>query len=221
MSNIILTAVDNNPHYMEGLKVFLASFAVNAPKEKIRVHLINCPVEYEIELLKIYSVQICHIRTDEKSAYRRNYIRHGGMLKAFEEGYNKVAWMDNDAIVRKSLDGFWDGVESGVIKIRCRFNKLDENKFQTGIYALGEPDSVKRYLRDIIKGLYGQDDWKLPQLLMYKLAKKLKRVELPKKYNDSKFSDNSVIWHCKQSHFNELKYQKEYKKYYEIAHVQE
>jgi len=216
---IIVTAIDNNPHYMEGLKVFLASFAVNAPGEQIRVYLMNCTPKYQKEIMKIYPVQALLIRTSETSAYRRSYIRHEKILELFNEGYDTVAWIDNDAIVRKPLDGFWDGVGPGVIKVTYRSGKSFRNKFQAGIHILGESDKVRKYLENIITCLEDANDWKLPQALMYVLAGTLKHVDMEEKYNDSRFKNDSVIWHCKNTHFDEPRYQKEYRKYCEIAHV--
>jgi hypothetical protein len=224
MSNrIIVTGIDNNPHYMEGLLVFLQSMKINAPKELVYVCLTNVDDAYAGRVLSLGNVKIERICTEEKSSYVRNYIRHSIMLKLMPQ-YDVVAWIDNDAIVRSSLDSFWDDVCNDSLKIwyRRMYHDLPKKRdkpecfFQGGVYILGSGEHSEMYLNSIIIGLDKKVDWFEPQRLMYlcyKQIPKLKHVDLSEAYNDCKFLDDSIIWHCKQSHFSDKKYQKEYKKY--------
>ena len=131
----------------------------------------------------------------------------------FNKGYSQVAWIDNDAIVRKPLDGLWEGVVPNSIKVWYRKKKLDEYKLQTGVYVIGRGNESVKYCSNIIKGLEGTDNWLLPQLLMYNELNNMKLINMGDSFNDSRFKNGSHIWHCKANHFSNPKYQQEYRKY--------
>ena len=213
---IVITAIDDNPHYRNHLKAFLMSMRENSPGQNVRIVLMNCHEEYGEALKRIYPVDVVNMETHGQNAYQRNYIRHYMFQDAFQQNYSKVAWIDNDTLIRGDLrDGFWDGVEHGTIKVWMRDKKPDEYKFQTGIYILGNSKKSQSYIKGIIRALEGKDGWLLPQLLIYTLHREygLKHIQLPQKYNDSKFRDSSVIWHCKQSHFKDQEFQEEFQYY--------
>jgi hypothetical protein len=217
MKRLIITTVDSTPHYQEGTKVFLASLAENAPKEDVLVYLINCSEEYKMSLYSINPrLDTIFTGTTEASPLIRNYIRHVVILDEIKE-YNKVAWLDNDAIIRGPLDGLWEGVEGDTLKIWYRKKKKDHLKFQGGVYVVGGGEKTENWLRLINEKLTLCSDWYSPQTLIYACFKEvgLKHIQLDPKYNDSKFKDDSIIWHCKSSHFDNPKYQKEYRSYLE------
>ena len=215
MRRLIITAVDNNLHYMEGLKVFLASLAKNAPEELVYVYLMNCSREYEDSLHEINSNLMTMAKSvKEVSPYVRNYIRHR-LVHDQLKIHDKILWLDNDSIVRGCLDDIWLDVEENTIKFWLRKKNKDHLKFQGGVYVIGKGEKSENYCKLISKGLSTMSDWYAPQTLMYTCIKHvgLKQIQLETKYNDSKFKDDSIIWHCKSSHFNDKKYQKEYKHY--------
>jgi len=214
-ANLIITAVDNNTHYKEGLKVFLASMALNAPKESVYVYLMNCDSKYVKELHKINpNVTTQSEKTEEESPFVRNYIRHSLIIEQMSY-YNKIAWIDNDSIIRDSLDELWEDIEPETIKFWYRKKKKDHIKFQGGVYVLGASEKSMQWCAEIREELNNCTDWYAPQLLMYTKFKEvgLTHTQLSEKYNDSKFKSDSIIWHCKSSHFEEEKYQTEYQRY--------
>lgn len=220
---IINTAIDDNPHYFNCLKAFLMSMKVNSPDQKVKVILINCPKEYESVIKRIYPAEVLVLTDPSQSAYQRNYVRHYMLLEAFKS-HSKAAWIDNDALIRGDLrEGFWDDVDRTTIKVWLRKKKPDEYKFQGGVYILGNSQKSIDYLGGIIRALDETDDWLLPQKLIYTLHKEygLKHVQLSQKYNDSKFRDGSIIWHCKQSHFDNEEYQEEFYHYLKKANKYE
>jgi hypothetical protein len=217
-AQIILTAVDDNPHYMEGVRVFLYSLWKNSPEQKIVVCAMNwkdCSVIKKINP----NATVVAEKTDEKNPHVRNYRRHSLILEWFARGYDKIAWLDNDIIVRHNIGRIFSRVKANTIKVWTKMKRKDHGKFQGGVYVLGNGETTKRYLRGIIRGLAGRGGWLLPQLLMYRLFLKYKLnfVKLSHRYNDSFFRKDSLIWHCKQSHFKEKRYQKEYKRYLDEA----
>jgi len=215
-SNLIITTVDDNPHYQEGLKVFLTSLAKNAPKEKVFVWLINCCNNYENNLHNIYDhLTTKRTRARETSRFTRNYMRWSIIRKKIKT-YDKILWLDNDAIIRAPLDGIWEGVGEDTLKIWYKESKIkDHLKFQSGVFVLGKGKKSNAYCRTIMRKLKKCDGWYSPQLLMYTIFGKsgLEHIQLKEKYNDSKFKNASKIWHCKSSHFLDKEYQKEYREY--------
>ena len=70
--------------------------------------------------------------------------------------------------------------------------------------------------------------WGMGQLELYKTSQefvdKIDIIQLDEKYNDlggtdrpNAFADDSIIWHCKQSHFEHPKFQEEFQKYLDIG----
>jgi hypothetical protein len=219
---IIATAIDDSPHYMEGLKVFLKSARLNSPDSLFFVHLMN-PVEGYADSIKDDSITVEISHTTETNPFVRNYVRHGILLDLIRH-YDQVAWMDNDIIIRKPLYNIWDDVGPNNLKIWYRdyYHKVPTKRdrmevfFQGGVYVVGNGDPVKKWLTNIIKNLEGKTDWYLPQGLLYTCWKEdnnLKHVQLSETYNDYKFNEKSHVWHCKNSGFTNETYQKEYQKY--------
>lgn len=217
MSRVIITAVDTVLRYVEGVKVWLASLAKNAPDESVIVYAQNWD---NVDSLKSINpkAQIVQISNDSADPMVRNYIRYNLFLDLLPK-YDAVAWIDNDSIVRSKLDTFWLGIEPNSVKY-WRRPKRDHLCFQGGVFILGAGARTVWYCQAIIDKLknISEDDndrWYAPQLLAYTeiRAAGIESIQLSQKFNDSTFKDDSVIWHCKSSHFNEDKYQKEYKKY--------
>lgn len=220
-TRIIVTSVDDNPHYMQGLRAYLASIKINSPQSRVRVYLINCEEKYGQTLYLVNSnIEVRHVTSNEQSAYVRNHLRHGLLLETTRD-YNQIAWIDNDAIIRKPLDGLWESLTPETLKFVYRKEKRDALKFQGGVYVFGVSEATKKWLWDIMTALAkyninkknGDNDWYIPQEYMYTFYKTNKNIEfapLDQKYNDSKFNKDSVIWHCKHTHFDDPKYQAEY-----------
>jgi hypothetical protein len=217
MSRIIVTAVDTTPRYVEGVKVWLRSLTENAPDERIFVYAQNWDNVDSISSINPRA-KIIPITNESPDPMVRNYIRYKLFLDLLPQ-YDMIAWIDNDAIIRKSLEYLWFGVTVNSVKY-WRRPKREHLCFQGGVFVLGAGEKTKQYCRDILRGLEtipvsDVDRWYAPQLLAYTCigGSGIDTIPLSKKYNDCTFDDESIIWHCKSGHFNEAKYQKEYQYY--------
>lgn len=131
--------------------------------------------------------------------------------------FQHVLWLDTDTILRKPVDGIWEGVEPGTFKIIYRPKCADETKFNTGVIAFGvSPEIIKFVMRwyEIARNPKRLLDEQEGFYKAYQEHKQsVKMLELPETYNDSKFRGDSVIWHGKGHHRKNKKYLKEVKKY--------
>ena len=227
MNRVIVTGVNDNPHYMDHMRVLLMSLKVNAPKERVNVTLINCPDNYREELQCINeNIEIRRFDLPHCGAIGRIIKKHMSVLECMLRN-DRVMWLDNDIIVRKPLDELWRGVGENTLKIWKKKHKADKYKMQAGVYVAGNGGSLQRWLGSVIQKEgkyldepdvyldgYGSPYWMVSQELLYHcLNEDIKYVKLPVIYNDQKFREESVIWHCKSSHFKESAFQEEYKKY--------
>lgn len=227
MNRIIVTGVNDNPRYMDHMRVLLMSLKTNAPEERVNVTLINCPKAYHEELRRINgNIEIRIFDLPNCGAIARIIKKHMSVLECMFR-YDKVMWLDNDIIVRKPLDELWEGVDKNTLKIWKKKHKADKYKMQAGVYVAGNGKALQKWIREVIRregkfldspGVhsdgYGSPHWMVSQELLYHcLNDEIKYVKLPRIYNDQKFKEESVIWHCKGSHFEEPAFQKEYKKY--------
>jgi hypothetical protein len=223
MSRIIITGVNDNPHYQDHMRVLLMSLKKNAPKEWVCVVLVNCSTEYFHECFDINeNIGIVVVESKEGAINRISEI-HKIVLKHMT-WYDQIAVLDNDTIARAPLDGLWEGVGKNTLKVWKRKDKADPYKIQAGVMVMGNGKPLRRWMKCVIEkelkheqsardGYYSKN-WLVSQELLYHcMNKDIDYVKLPIIYNDSKFRDGSVIWHCKSSHFNDPKFQKEYKKY--------
>ncbi|MCP4651126.1 MAG: hypothetical protein GY853_13755 [PVC group bacterium] len=216
---IILTTVNDNLYYQNNMKVFLQSLKENAAGEFVRIYVVNNE-KIECELKKINkNIEIKHI--NEKLNRSQIIIRNALYChEALKEGYEKVAWIDSDVIIRAKLGDFWD-VKPCELKVIYRRKKKDHIKFQSGVFVIGNSSEMRKYIWKWAKTIIDlkKAKWYDGQELMCELVLKykIKQIDMPIKYNDSKFNADSVIWHCKSSHFSYEKYQKEYRKYLEVV----
>lgn len=212
---------------MDHMRVLLMSLRMNVPTARVNVTLINCSEDYRKELLRINdNIEIRVFDLPNCGAIGRIIKKHMSVLECMSK-YDKVMWLDNDIIVRKSLNSLWEGVGKDTLKIWKKKHKADKYKMQAGVYVAGNEKCLQRWLQCVIqkegklldspdasKDGYGSPHWMVSQELLYHcLNSDIKYVKLPRIYNDQKFKEESVIWHCKSSHFDDPRFQKEYKKY--------
>lgn len=217
--NIITTGIDENPHYWDLLLAFLASIDANSPGTKVIVNTINLSPLQSGSLWAFGCVLETYSHIDgTASAFQKNYYRHE-WIPSLLTANERVAWIDPDCIIRKPIDGIFDDVEPQSIKYWHKSGRKERHQFQGGVYVLGSSQKSIDFCDKVYSELEGTDDWMLPQTIMLRQLKKskLKRVNLPESYNDSKFEDDSFIWHCKHSHFAEAKFQKEFRKYLQLG----
>lgn len=228
-NRVIFTTCTCDNEYIDVLKAFLMSMRLNnGVEEVIKAELVNCTYEQFVDLRKIYG-NIKRIPVDLPGAdwtkpenmVRVMRIRIPRVLELLNEGWDQVLFLDCDAIIRKPIDGIWEGVEPGVLKIWHRPNKTVEYRFQGGVVAYGNSQEVRDYYQDFLKSL--DKDWSFfqGQKNMYTVWKRhrdsIKLVSLDPTYNDSLFKKQSHIWHSKLGHFKEKRFQAEYKRYLAMA----
>lgn len=231
MNRIILTTATCDNDYLDVLKVFLVSMAINTKQQYlICADLINGNEDIYNRLKKIYgNLKINHIEFPKADwRVRENllplmYKRLPRMYEMMNEGYGQILSIDCDSIIRGSIDGIWDSVEPDVIKILERIDKRKEKKkkfftrFQAGVHIFGNSVSIREYYKAFMDELGDKWEFKVGQAAIYtvylKFKDKIKLVQMPEAYNDSKFRNDSIIWHCKLSHFSETPFQNEFKKY--------
>lgn len=135
--------------------------------------------------------------------------------------FDQVAWMDADCLVRGPLDRFWDDVDEDTLKIVYRPHYIEKGKknrvFQAAVFAIGNGRHTRKMVQEWHGRVQARPEWYRDQEELYKCYLKykdcVKLLALHKKFNDSSFKDSSVIWHSKGHHFNDPKFQKEFKKY--------
>ena len=219
---IILTASSCDEYYFNLLRVFLTSVKLNS-NEYVCVTLINSN-EKHVDMIRAINpfVVIDKIFIANYKPWDAVRLRMDIIKSAFDNNIDKVAWMDCDVIVRNSLHDFWKDLDGNVLKILVREKRRgDGTRFQAGIFGLGNSDVTRKYVKDLKESLEGESEWYDDQTNLFKFYKenkdKIKLINAGHKYNDSEFKDKSIVWHCKQSHFEESKFQGEFKRYLDYA----
>lgn len=198
---MLVTLINNNPLYMKLLKAYLMSLAVNT-SEDICVYLVNCTEKYAENLRKINKRAEVTIINEPMSAISAIHLSATVLLEVMDRGYPKIAFTDNDMLVRGSLCGFWDGIEKDTLKVMYRPAQISKRKFQNGIYGFGNSPKTYKMIKDLERKIKDSTLWYDDQKQLYKRWKKsgIKLIKLEKKYNDHHFEDDSIIWHCKLKH---------------------
>jgi len=231
MKRILLTTATCDNYYLDVLKVFLVSMRLNSRcNETICADLINGTPDIYYRLKNIYeNLTINHIAMPSVDwIVRENllplmYKRLPRMYETMNVGYDQIMTIDCDSIVRGPIDGIWDGVEPDTIKILERPSARKEKKkrfftrFQAGIHIFGNSTNIRKYYKAFMDELGDRWEFKSGQAAIYtvylKFKDKIRLVQMPEKYNDSTFKEDSIIWHCKFSHFAETPFQNEFKNY--------
>ena len=198
---MLVTLINDNPVYMNYLKAFLMSLAVNT-SEDICVYLVNCSEEYAENLKKINNRAEVTIINKPMAAISAINLISTFLLEVMYKGYHKVAFTDNDMLVRGRLDGFWEDIEKDTLKVMYRPAQDSKRKFQNGIYGLGNSPKTYEMIKDLERKIKDSTVWYDDQKQLYKRWKKsgVRLIKLEKKYNDHHFEDDSIIWHCKLKH---------------------
>ncbi len=214
MEKLIYTTSTVDEHRYSQLKVFLYTMWNNGGHYPLLVDLVNS--ENKDELKKIYPlIEINYITDHDISVERMMYIRPLRLQRLLHENHHKIISIDTDIIVRNSTKNLWS-VLSNEFRIRDKGqHKQNHVRFNGGVIIFGNGDHTKKYYDRVIEIIGSSGvvyDCQRALLQAYNETG-LKRKKLPKKYNDPKFNDDSIIWHCKHNHFHEKKYQKEYQYY--------
>ncbi len=188
-----ISAMTDEQKYREQYDAFAKSVRKYNPKEEMRLHTIIDCSRGDIVCL------------------RTKYIK-----QALYEGIKKVAWMDVDCLVRGSLIDLWDTLKPSMLRCIYRPKKRKKLRFQAAVILFGNSPKMRKFVSDWDKDVWSNPRWYKDQESLYEAWKKhpeIKLKPLEEKYNDSEFKKDSIIWHSKEHHFLEKKFQKEYKKY--------
>lgn len=214
MRKVILLISSCEKHYLNMLLVFLMSYKEHNGDCDIWLDLLN-PTQKAVRRIKkvcpeVHITNVIMKTTKEMIApYRTNQV-----LRATDAGYKKILWIDTDTIIRASIVELWD-ISPGEIKIIFRPKKRPHYRSQGGVIVFGVNKDIKKYWEAVCKKSNYRMGWFSSQTYIYKLHKNfdIKHIQLPIKYNDSKFNDDSTVWHSKGTHFGDPKFQEEFKYY--------
>lgn len=227
---MITTALNYNNFYFEQLLVLLTSININSPDDIVSIFLVDFPKDIENKLKKIFNKFIFinrELNINTKKDIPGFMVCYRGLVvkECLEKYKEPVAWFDTDIIVRKNLKSFWAGTKTNQLKIYYRGDDVpDKVKFQAGIFAVGYSDETMKFISewsDIIQSdMYWYADQKQLYLVYNKYSDNIKLIKMSRIFNDigdstrtDVFDNNSVIWHCKKSHFYHERFRKEYLKY--------
>ena len=202
MNRIIVTAINDNPKYQDYLTTFLASITHNAPAEYVRCWAVNCPQSFCVKMRKIHpKLDITNPRRKKFGKAAASHIRSEMIPIELAAGVKQGAWIDNDTIIRAPLDGLFEGVVAGTLRVTHRpWQDAEKRKFQDGVYVLGNSGAVAAMMDRMRRKLKKHTEWYDDQHQLYKCwrkySKRVKLQNLPRTFNDNHFGPESVIWHC-------------------------
>lgn len=191
---IILTLVNTTYAYMQ--RALTNSIRRNTPNERVWA--------------------ICaDVTKRESMTWRVHEILH--LLDRFKQ----VAWMDADMLVRRPLDTFWVGTADSV-RVLHRPKSSEDGKFQTGVIVFGckTKGFVKQWADIVENELKGE--WFADQRGLWMAYERhgadIVHLDLPQRFNDWRFEDDSVVWHAKGHYKNRSeKWSLEQQKYLEAT----
>jgi lipopolysaccharide biosynthesis glycosyltransferase len=228
---MIITNSSPDDFYFNQLLAFLMSLKINSPEHKAHIFLANYPKDKRNKLKEIFKDFIFENRELKMIDDRGfSFIQFRAKLikECFKKHKESVAWIDTDVIVRKDLSEFLQ-IEPHQLKILYRGDNAPERvRINAGIFNIGYSNETHDFICDWQRRIEVNAKWGMGQLEFWRAYKehkdKIELVKMDEKFNDlggddrpDSFSDQSVMWHCKKSHFKNKKFQKEYKKYLELS----
>jgi hypothetical protein len=135
--------------------------------------------------------------------------------------------MDCDIIIRGKLDGIWDDVAPGVLKImdKSRYRKTsNKTKFQGGVYFFGNSPEIREFYAEIVSKIgpcFGFYDGQRALLDVYRqYINKIKLLHLDVIYNDERntgWAEKSKVWHAKHGRIRNMPFAAEASKYLKMC----
>lgn len=228
---MIITNSSPDTFYYNQLLAFLASVRINSPDDIVHVFLADYP-EDKVEALSVkfpsYKFDNRHIKRIDSRGFSFIQFRVALIKECFERYDEPVAWMDTDIIVRGSLEEFLK-VKGYQLKILYRGDDVpDKVKINAGIFNVGCSLNTHAFINEWQRRVEVNAKWGMGQLELWRSYKihedNIELIKMSEKFNDlggvdrpNAFADDSVIWHCKKSHFNHPKFQKEFQYYLKAA----
>lgn len=197
----------------------------------IKVSLIDYPEEIKELLILKYPYVIFEDKQINKVDNRGIHfvlLRIKLILECFEKYDTSAAWVDTDVIVRDEIHSFIE-IEPKQFKILYRGkDKPEKVRFNNGIFNIGCSEESHAFMTEWYDRLSKNMVWGMGQLELYRSYQnhkdKIELINIGNKYNDlggddrpEAFAEDSYIWHSKLGHFDNPKFQKEFKKYLRAA----
>jgi len=114
MSNIFLTAINENPDYIQKFRAFAKSMEINSPEDSIKLYFFNALPDTLAGLRAKHSNVIFvprHIDGLEKDPRGKMVCVRTSIVKENMNKFDKISWIDVDILIRGSLKEFWNKVE--------------------------------------------------------------------------------------------------------------
>jgi len=218
-SRLIVSAISDEQKYKEQCVAFLESIALNSPN-KVRIITHDGNAQFAKQLRGAYrnveAINFAPVKHVDKRGYMV-CLRAMLVGEALEEGYDAVAWMDVDCLVRDSLDEFWGDIDENVLRCIYRPKKKTNRRFQAAVVGFGNGAAMREMVGKWNIEVSEDIRWYKDQESLYELwalyRDDIQLIPLTSKYNDSKFKRDSVIWHSKEHHFEEPVFQEKYQGY--------
>jgi len=227
---IITNSTADSP-YFEQMLAFLQSLKINSPNDTIEVSLVNYPKDKEERLSKAFcnfTFKNRDMIMPKDKRFSLIILRAQLIKECMEKHKTSMAWIDTDVLVRKDLSEFLK-VKPNQLKMLYRGVPAnpgpDDSPINAGIFNIGYSEATYSFICDWLKGCIGNHKWGQGQMELWKSYKKysdgIEFVKMDDKFNDlggrGPFDTNSVMWHCKQNHFNDLDFRAEFDVYLRSA----
>ena len=223
---MIITNSSYDDFYYKQLVAFLTSLYTHNPSLLSTAWLVDYPEEVIKKLSNVF-YYTSFVSKDIKKIDDRGIhfilLRVEMILDCFSKGEN-AAWIDTDVIVRGDISNFIE-IEDNQFKILKRDTTSAEmsSMFNAGIMNIGCSINTEKFITDWYNKLKHNLKWGMGQVTLQQAffeAKGVDLIPLSTKFNDlgdslnkDMFSDSSLMWHSKLKHFNNHKFQQEYKYY--------
>lgn len=224
---MIVTALNYNEFYFKQLLGFLVSLRINSSKYAVNVNMVNFPEDI-IEKLKsafnyyVFENENINLENRDTAGFMVCYSSKV-FLNALHKYKEPIAWFDTDVIIRDNLNEFWSNINANTLFVTCRETNRKNLKFQMGVFAVDYSSSIIDLIEDWNKNVQRRQTWYADQEEFYnswlKYKNEVELVCMDDKFNDvggkdNSFSNDSVIWHSKKSHFYEPKFYDEFLSYF-------
>jgi len=212
---IVMCFNDKSP-YVEQARVAIKSIKLNSPNIDIIVYIVNSTTLF-------FDGVICKHRglSDIKSITAYSLVV---MYETLFKYKKPILWLDVDVLVRKSTNLIFNNILANTLMVLKRPINKERSIFNTGVVGVGYSHITLDMIKWSFEKAMENKEWYADQLYLYKgYLKYSKNINLINLINHREWHDiggksgafnkNSVIWHCKKSHFDNPIYQNEYKYY--------
>lgn len=218
---MVVMCFNDKSSYVEQARVAIKSIKLNSPNTDIIVYVVNATT------LSFDGV-ICKYRELEDIGYITAYSLVV-MYETLLEYKKPILWLDVDVLVRKPTNLMFNNISADTLMVLKRPTDDERSVFNTGVVGVGYSHTTLDMMKWGSEKAMENKEWFADQLYLYKGYLKYSRnINLINLINHREwhdigresgaFSKDSVIWHCKNNHFDNPIYQDEYKYYRGIVY---